>query len=225
MTAASRVRARRVISAAPRAVVAAVLALLVLVASPGPAGAVQPAGTVERLVGIANAIAAATGFTRALKEGSTVLVGDRIETQGQARLRLRMNDGATITLGDNSSLVVEAYDTAPSNGQALLNVPSGIFLAITGGLATLGPDRFKVQTPLAVLAVRGTEVWGNVAPTLLDVTMLSGTAVDVITSGGVATLATPESGVTLTEGQPVPPVKQWGAAKLAYARAAVAFPE
>ena len=133
---------------------AAILFLaLLLVAS--TSYAVEPAGTVIRIIG--NAVATMnTGATRQLLMGSTVLVGDRIETAPGARLQLQLNDGGAITLGENSSMVIDLYGKPEENGVGILKMASGVFLAVSGALARLGPDHLTIETPSAILGVRGT---------------------------------------------------------------------
>ena len=134
--------------------------LLILLLAATPAHAIDIAGTVDRLLGSAMAIGA-NGFSRPLQQGSSILVGDRLATATGSRMRLRMRDGAIVTLGGNSSMTVEAYDDSQDVGQAVLGLAEGAFSAVSGAIAKLGPDRFTVTTPTATLGVRGTEVWAE----------------------------------------------------------------
>jgi hypothetical protein len=88
----------------------------------------------------------------------------------------------------------------------------------------LAPDRVTIETPSAVLGVRGTEVWGRIREeTSVEVALLSGTGVLVITPEGSVEMTEPGTGLTVTAGAPPPPPKQWSAERLAEAAAAVAF--
>jgi hypothetical protein len=187
-----------------------------------PASAIDLAGSVVKLQGSATATAG-TGFSRPLQEGSTILVGDRIITGADSRLRLRMTDGAVLTMGSSSTMVVEAWDEDESVGRAVLDVVEGVFLAASGAIARLGPDRMVVTTPVATLGIRGTEVWGDVLPGRLAVALLSGTGIVVNTPGGAVEMATPGTGLDVVAGEPLPQIKQWGPPRLAAAAAAVAF--
>jgi Uncharacterized protein conserved in bacteria len=187
-----------------------------------PVAALDLAGTVERLQGGATAIGS-NGFSRPLQEGSTILVGDRITTGAAARLRLRMNDGALLTLGNSSTLTIDAYDESEATGRAVLGVVEGAFLAATGAIARGASDRFVVNTPVATIGIRGTEVWGEQVSNRLAVAMLSGTGVVVSTPDGVAELTTPEDGVDVVLGEALSAPKRWGKARLAAAIATVSF--
>ncbi len=204
-----------------RLAASALLFVLLLIAPPGYA--VEPAGTVVRLLG--NSIAAMnTGFSRPLYLGSTILVGDRIETTSGARIQLRMNDGSEITLGENSSMVVDLYGKVDEQGVGILKMASGVFLAVSGALAKLGPDHFVVETPSAILGVRGTEVWGRVGDdNRVEIALLSGTAVSVTTPEGKVEMTQPNSGITVVPGQVPPQPRPWADERLAAARAAVSF--
>lgn len=188
----------------------------------GPAAAIDLAGNVVKLQGSAIATAS-TGFSRPLQEGSTILVGDRIATGTDSRLRMRMIDGAVVTLGSTSTMIVEAWNEDVNFGQAALNLVEGVFLAASGAIARLAPDRMVVTTPVATLGIRGTEVWGQALPDRLAVVLLSGTGVVVDTPQGTVEMNVPGIGLDVTAGEPLPPVKQWGPPRLAAAAAAVAF--
>ncbi len=199
-----------------------IVACLIVIGASGPAAALDLAGTVVRLQGTASATGS-NGFSRPLQEGSTVLVGDRLATSSDSRLQLRMKDGAVVTLGRNSELTIEAYTEDESLGRAALNVIEGTFLATSGAIAKLGPDRFTVTTPVATLGVRGTDVWGEQSGERLAVAMLSGEGVQVSTPQGSVELTTPESGVDVVLGEAPPAPKTWSPSRLEAARASVSF--
>lgn len=198
------------------------LAYLAFILVVPPAGAVDLAGSVAKLQGSATATAT-TGFDRPLQEGSSVLVGDRIATGADSRLRLKMNDGALLTLGSSSAITIDAWNDTETLGQAVIGVAEGIFLAASGAIARLGPDRMVVNTPAATLGIRGTEVWGEAHPGQLAVALLSGTGVLVDTGNEQIELTASGTGLDVAAGEPLPPIKQWGPPRLQAAAAAVAF--
>ena len=203
-------------------IVGSVLLCLVLLLIGPLCWAIDPAGNVERLQGTATATST-SDLTRTLQEGSTILVGDRVTTGTASRLRLRFNDGASITLGDNTTLTVQAYDADSSSTRGLLDIAEGVFLAVTGAIARLGPDRYVVTTPTATLGIRGTEVWASQLPGRFAVTMLSGTGVIVTAPQGTVELTAPLSGIDLVEGEPLPQPRVWKPERLERARQEVAF--
>jgi hypothetical protein len=105
----------------------------------------------------------------------------------------------------------------------LLDFTQGVFLTASGAIARLGSDHYQIKTPLAVLGVRGTELWGEQLPDRLAVVMLSGTAVTVTTAYGTLELNQPEAGLDIVADQPLPEIRQWSAERLERSRQAVAF--
>lgn len=203
---------------------AATLAAVVVLLFTTPGRAVEPAGAVVRLVG--NAIATmSNGFSRPLSVGSTLLVGDRIETAAGSRLQMRMSDDSIVTLGESSAMVIDLYGTAEENGFGLMKVVNGIFLAASGALAKIGPDHFVIETPSAVLGIRGTEVWGQLSDdNRLDVALLSGTGIIVTAQQGQVEMTEANNGITVTPGAPLPAPRPWSEERLAAARETVSFP-
>lgn len=205
-------------------VVRVLLLCLMACLAAGSAWAIELAGSVIRLQGSALATGG-TGFSRPLQEGSTLLVGDRVSTGPGSRLALRMTDGGQLTLGSASSITIDTWDASPTEGRATLGLVEGVVLATSGAIARLGPDRMVINTPVAVLGVRGTEVWVQSLEARLAVAMFSGTGVSVTTGDRTVELTQPDSGVDVVAGEPLPDPKPWGAPRLEQARQDVAFTE
>ena len=121
------------------------------------------------------------GKTLRLYRGATIIVGDRLRTGTNGRLKLRMIDGTEITLGENSEFIVRAYElnAAAGIGRSALELTRGFFRAVTGKITKLRDNTFEVKTPLAIIGVRGTDFWGEQQPNRFRVAMLSGTAITV----------------------------------------------
>lgn len=203
-----------------RTVVALALAAAAAPLATAPGRAQQTiAGTVVRLRGQASATW--SGLTRSLVVGANVLVGDEIRTGAATRLEIRLGQGTTLTLGDDSTLLVEEAETADRGG--VVTVLAGVFLGATRALADLTRDSLTVRTPTAVLGVRGTVVWGQQQPGRLAACMLSGTFVTVTTPTYAAVLTAAHDGTDVIEGQPPTPPKRWSDERMAAARATVAF--
>jgi ferric-dicitrate binding protein FerR (iron transport regulator) len=85
-----------------------VLLLMLVLLLPVAAAAAEPVGTVTRLQGSATATMP-SGLARSLYVGSTILVGDQLQTAEGARLQIRLSDGGSLTLGENSLMTIEIY--------------------------------------------------------------------------------------------------------------------
>jgi hypothetical protein len=156
---------------------------LFLVSATGEASAADEAGTVSRMRGAATAQSPAE--TRPLATGDAIYVGDRIDTGADSRLELTLLDGAVMTLGDNSSLLIDRYlVSASGSGSGSLNVLGGVFLAVTGALGKTPGADFNVTTPVATIGVRGTTFWGELQSDGLLVALLDGRAIVVTNPAG-----------------------------------------
>jgi hypothetical protein len=187
-----------------------------------PAKALDLAGTVAELQGSAFATSA-NGLDRRLQPGSTILVGDKVATASDSRLRLIMNDGASLTLGDNATIIVAAYGEDASGGNAVLGLDQSVVLIASGAIARLGPDHFTVKTPVAVLGLRDAEVWCDQFPDRLVLMLLSGSGVSVTTPQGSVDLTRPGTGIDIVSGEAPPQPVPFDTQRLEHARQAVAF--
>jgi hypothetical protein len=167
----------------------------------GPTGAVELAGTVAALQGSASAIGP-NGLERRLHIGSTILVGDRLSTENDARLRLVLNDGAQISLGEQSSLAIEVFDPGENTAFAILALDQGVLVASAGDIARSGPRRFTIETPLAVLSLQEGEVLADLYPDRLVLTLFSAAAMTATTPQGSVDLTQPGTGVDIAAGEP-----------------------
>ncbi len=168
-----------------------VVVLVVLCLAPVVALAQEAAGSVTRLKGTATA--AISGVARTLGPGSPVFAGDRIRTGNDTRLELRMADQAVITLGDDTEFTVGEFE-AGERGR-VLGLVQGVFLAASGTLRDGRLSPATLYTPLAVIGVRGTTVWGVQSPEKLQVVLLDGRLVFVESQGRRIDLTEP---LTLT---------------------------
>ncbi len=195
-------------------------ALLILVAMTVtvPASAADVGGEVTRLQGIA---AASFGDrARQLTTGDAVYVGETITTGDASRLRLRLIEGAVITLGDRSSFTLVGYEEA-SDGP-VLDLMRGVFSAVAAGVDKVRGG-LTVVTPLGSVGVRGTTFWGELDAQSFAVALLAGKGVWVESAGQRVDLTIIGGGVTVEAGKPPSEPKAWGKARLDAALKTVAF--
>jgi hypothetical protein len=164
------------------------------------------------------------GKTTKLYRGASVIAGDQLRTGRNARLKLRMIDGAEITLGENSEFFVREYEmrAAEGAGVAVLEVTKGFFRAVTGRITKLRENKFQVKTPLAVIGVRGTDFWGEQHPNKLRIAMLDGTAVTVTNDYGSVEITEAGFGTEITAAnQPPRAPFRWSPEEIAKAAGTV----
>jgi hypothetical protein len=95
------------------------------------------------------------GEGQALAVGDKLDVGTRLRTGATGRVRLKFIDGSVLVLADRSQLRIEAFsagDAKPRVAEFLLE------LGLIGQkVSPIAGGSWKVRTPTAVTAVRGTE--------------------------------------------------------------------
>ena len=95
-----------------------------------------------------------------LRRGDSVYAGDRIETQSNGHVHLRFSDDALVSVRPNSRLKISRYDYDPSNPSAStvkFELEEGVTRAISGKAAKEARERFRLNTPIAAIGVRGTD--------------------------------------------------------------------
>ena len=95
-----------------------------------------------------------------LQPGDTLYVGDRIETRSNGHVHLRFSDDALVSVRPNSRFRIETYDYDPSNpseSTVKFELDEGVTRAISGRAAKAARERFRLNTPIAAIGVRGTD--------------------------------------------------------------------
>jgi len=160
-------------------------ACLALISALGLLAAAQ-ADTAVNVVGeatlvIGNAmLVSPDGKQRAMDRGTEVRVGDRIETQAGGHVHLRFVDGGRISVRPVSRLVIESY--AYSKDQPQLSgikfrLDEGVIRSITGQWGEAAKERFRLNTPVAAIGVKGTDFVVRSEQTGTAATVFSGAIV------------------------------------------------
>ena len=105
-------------------------------------------------------IITANGHTSNALVGSTVRVGDRIETEAGGHVYLRFVDGGNISIRPQSRMQIESYShnaQQPQLGAIKFKLEEGTARSITGTWGELARERFRLNTPVAAIGVRGTD--------------------------------------------------------------------
>ena len=146
---------RATVFAIPRLLCAA-LALAGAACLAQPAGD-PPPGTVKTASG--QAWVYADGKRVAAQPGTPVPLRSRLVTGPQSALGVTFRDETVMAIGPDSQLTVDQYLFAPASGQATLatSLTRGTLNYVSGLIAKLRPEGVSVQTPSAVIGVRGTQ--------------------------------------------------------------------
>ncbi len=116
-------------------------------------------GEVSLLIGSAKVVHK-NGSSEVLRRGSPISVGDRVETGANGHVHVRFIDNAAVSVRPESSLEVQAYRFDVGNPQlneVRLSVEQGMSRSISGRATEADKSRFRLNTPLAAIGVRGTD--------------------------------------------------------------------
>ena len=177
------------------------------------------AGYVTKVRG--EVVAAAESGRLTLALGHALHQGYRLLTGADARLEARMKDGTVLTLGERTEFVIQQVTGAAVNSKSTrFELLKGAFRAVTTAPEASAKLDWQVRTPVAIIGVRGTEVWGGfnllgAGDRTLDVVMLEGKGVFVETPTGMVDLLKAGDGTTVVDADASPaPLKPWGEKKL-----------
>ena len=95
-----------------------------------------------------------------VKRGDKLLAGDGIRTEAGAHVHIRFVDGALVSVRPFSHLVISAYQFDPldlANSTVRFDLAEGTARSITGRAGEAARGRFRLNTPVAAIGVRGTD--------------------------------------------------------------------
>jgi hypothetical protein len=117
-------------------------------------------GTVSLVLGRATIEAGSGKLSRTVKPGSQVRVHDQIVTSTNGHVHIRFVDDALISVRPDSRLEITRYDYDPARpalSTVKFDLIEGITRAISGKAAKAARQRFRLNTPIAAIGVRGTD--------------------------------------------------------------------
>ena len=120
--------------------------------------AATPAGQVILTTGELKAINA-NNVSRSLQRGTAFYQDDTLTTGSAAQAKLRFTDGTLLTLNPNSRLRIDSYryQNGASNNNYIVNLTTGGFRTVSGAIAKDNTADYQVHTPVATIAIRGTD--------------------------------------------------------------------
>ena len=135
-----------------------VLAMVLGTATPVVAQAAAPAGHVKTSTGAAFIVR--NNATIAAKPGAAVFETDTLRTGADGTVGITLKDDTRVSLGPASEVRIERYMYAPGEGgyAMVLRFARGVAAYVSGRMAKLAPDSIRLETPSAIVGVRGTTV-------------------------------------------------------------------
>ena len=95
-----------------------------------------------------------------ISRGTTFNVEDEIVTRSNGHVHIRFNDKGILSVRPNSKLVIEAYnynEKKPELSTVKFNLLKGVARSVSGKAAKAARSRFRMNTPIAAIGVRGTD--------------------------------------------------------------------
>ncbi len=153
----------------------AIAATVAVLAVPGIRGAVSAGPQAGEVLALFGQCFVETGGRRSLlKLGDAVHVGDTVDVEAGAKLKLRMNDGSVIAVASGSRLTIADYwvGDGGESRDATLSLGEGLLRAVVPALK--GPPHFEIDTATGVAAVRSTDWFIEARPGSTQVGVLEG---------------------------------------------------
>ncbi len=134
------------------------------VAQVGEGVAEQPIGQVETLSGTVIVIRA-DGTRVEIKAGDSVYQGDILESSDDGAIGVVLADETTFSMAENGRMVLDemVFDPGTQEGSVSLSVMQGVFTFVSGQVAKTDPDAMTLNTPVATIGIRGTQVGIDIA--------------------------------------------------------------
>jgi hypothetical protein len=146
--------------------VAVVVAVVVALVTAAPAVAQQPvaAGRIKLVAGAVSLVH--DGHQAPATVGALVYEQDSLTTGPDGRVGLTLRDETRLSVGPRSAIEISRFLYAPADSQYAfaLKVIRGVVAYVSGRIAKLSPDAVRLETPSAIVGVRGTRLAIRVGP-------------------------------------------------------------
>lgn len=121
-------------------------------------GARTAVGQVSFVIGVVKS-KAPEGKEQEITKGAAVHVGDQLITQAGGHVHIQFIDGAKVSLRPSSRLTIEDYSQGQNgrNSAIRFRLDEGVMRSMTGGWGEAERERFRLNTPLAAIGIKGTD--------------------------------------------------------------------
>lgn len=135
------------------------LGVCVLTILAAPAFAQQPAaGRIKLASGQVFVVRAGNSIPATV--GQDVFESDSLRTGNDGRVGVTLKDDTRVSLGPGSEMRLNSFRFSPAEGRLglVLDFVRGMAVYVSGKIAKLAPDSIRLETPGAIVGVRGTSV-------------------------------------------------------------------
>jgi hypothetical protein len=136
----------------------------VIAAAPAFAQQPSPAGRIKVVSG--EAVVVRGGASIPAHSGVAVFASDSLRTGNDGRVGVTLADDTQVSIGPRSEVRLDSFLYEPTQGQLglVLQFIRGTAAYVSGRIAKLAPDAVRLETPAAIVGVRGTTVAVQVTP-------------------------------------------------------------
>lgn len=133
-----------------------VLTLVFAAATPALAQQQAAAGRIKVVSG--SAFIVRENVAIPARPGELVFAADGLRTGADGAVGVTLKDDTRLSLGPSSEVRLERYVYAPGSGGLgmVLKFVRGVAAYVSGRIAKLAPDSIRLETPAAIVGVRGT---------------------------------------------------------------------
>ena len=141
-------------------------AFTLVIAAASPAQAQQPSAAGRIKVASGAAFIVRENNVVPAKVGQDVYTADALRTGGDGRIGVTLKDDTRISLGPSSEVRLDRFNYATADGGLglVLSFVRGVAAYVSGRIAKLSPDSIRLETPAAIVGVRGTSLAIRVDP-------------------------------------------------------------
>ena len=142
------------------------IAALLFVLMAEPAFSQQPVDVGRIKVVTGSAFVVRAGALVPAQAGQAVFQADGLRTGAGGRIGITLRDDTRLSLGPNSEVRLDRFAYAPAQSQVglVLRIVRGVVAYVSGRIAKLSPDSMRLETPGAIVGVRGTTLAVRVLP-------------------------------------------------------------
>jgi hypothetical protein len=137
----------------------------VLVVAAAPAAAQEPSAAGRIKIASGSVFIVRAGDQKPAQVGQAVFEADTLKTGPDGRLGVTLKDDTRLSLGPGSEVRVDRFVFAPAENRLglALKFVRGVAAYVSGQIAKLSPDSIRLETPSAIVGVRGTTLAIDVA--------------------------------------------------------------
>jgi hypothetical protein len=137
-----------------------VVVVVVLGALMGSPAFAQPSAAGRIKVASGSVFVVRGGTAQPAQAGQLVYESDSLRTGADGRIGVTLSDDTRVSLGPSSEVRLDRFRYAPADSQLalVLRVVRGMAAYVSGRIAKLAPDAIRLETPAAIVGVRGTTV-------------------------------------------------------------------